>query len=238
MACECRSSWRSRSRRRTRIRLAHLDCFACHHDLPHSRWRQLREAFGTPGRPKLTVGCMPLVAVAAEVASRGAAEQQVKLLVDKLQQPFGNNPLGDNQTFKSEGQTILAGCNSLSNRLETTEFTPELAAKVLHAIAQQAIDGYVDYDTARQLYGAWCVVFEELDIYAQRVPSNATGLSPTATTADFEPDCQGLQRRPPFIFEQRPNSSSANDGTSDRCMRDCQDFCENRINPIRTHSQN
>lgn len=143
------------------IDLARFDCFACHHDLSDSQWRQLRPARGVPGRPQLNIGSLPLVEIAAEVV---AGERSAELLggfVDRLQAPLETATFGDAQTLAEVGPQIVDRCRRVEDRL-ARPLTAEQARMVLHDLTQAGSSGHVDFDTARQILGAWCVVYEEL----------------------------------------------------------------------------
>ena len=154
--------------------LARYDCFACHHDLADSRWRQLRTETGIPGRPELSVGSLPTVVVAAEVVDGKASAEQLVGLMEQLHAPFQSASFGDPQTIVDVGPEIVRWCSFMEQQLVKESFKPEQARAVLHGISQQASSEYVDFDTARQLLGAWCVVYEEL------VANHALPLDPTA----------------------------------------------------------
>ncbi len=140
--------------------LARLECFACHHELAGPGWRQMRTA-ATPGRPQLAVGCVPLVEVAAEVAG-----ENVDAIMARLRAPFTANVFGDPAALAEQGGAVVAWCESLERRLADMDFRSEKGRKValqaLHRIAEQAANQSHDYDTARQLFGAWRVVYDEL----------------------------------------------------------------------------
>lgn len=146
---------------RQAIDLARFDCFACHHDLKESQWRQLRPATGIPGRPLLSIGSLPLVEIAARVV---AGERSVELLrgfVDRLQAPFEASTRGDAKKLAEVGPQIVDRCRKVETLL-ARPFTAEQAGALLDDLAQAGSKEYVDFDTARQLLGAWCVVYEEL----------------------------------------------------------------------------
>lgn len=146
--------------------LARMDCYACHHELIEPGWRQYRKAVAAvPGRPQLTVGCVPLVAVAAEVGGNTTAEKVDKVLA-RLQTPFERDVFGDPQGIAEQGAAVTAWCKELEDRLDKRDYKGDsgqrIARQALHAIAEQCGREYYDYDTARQLFGAWMVIYGEL----------------------------------------------------------------------------
>jgi hypothetical protein len=201
---------------------ARLDCYACHHDLADSQWRQLREAHGIPGRPLLAVGSIPIVEVAARVVRGQDAARQMDGLVEQLRTPFVEATFGDPDQLARLGPTVVAGCKKLEKQLNK-DLTAEQAREVLHDIAQFGASEPVDFDTARQLMGAWRVVYLELKA------NDATGLSAndqsqiddllgqilkrdffvlrqsTGRAEKDEPDHESIKQRVGILFQDRMN---------------------------------
>ena len=180
--------------------LARFDCFACHHDLDgddESGQSQFRTAGGVPGRPQLTVGCMPLVAVAAHVAKGGTADKDLAELAKQLQAPFQSSAFGDSADLAERGPSIVGWCRSVEQGLAARPLTPAQATAVLHEIANQAASEDRDFDTARQLFGAWKIVYEEL------VTNNALPLSPQSQQ-QVDARLARIEARDPFVLERRP----------------------------------
>ena len=140
---------------------ARLDCFACHHELESPGDRPLGH-LSRPGRPALAVGCLPLVRFAARLAGGSQAEEELNTLVRQLQAPFESNPFGDPAELAQQNEAVGEWCRSIEERLAPLDITPQQASVVLRQIAEQAADHHRDYDTARQLLGAWVIVYGEL----------------------------------------------------------------------------
>lgn len=151
--------------------LARLDCFACHHELQAPGVRPVQSGF--PGRPPIVVGCMPLIRVAAGVANKSAAGE-LDTLVNQLTSPFEDSPFGDPGAIAQRGKAIIAWCRPLEDRLASMKFTGQQARSVLRQISEQAAVDDRDYDTARQLIGAWVVCYREL------VADNRSGMPANA----------------------------------------------------------
>ena len=100
--------------------LARFDCFACHHELAESPWRQERDATGIPGRPELIVGCLPLVRVAAQVVAGPSADRQLDALIERLQAPFQSAAFGDPQLLAKDGPVIVRGCDTIERNLDAS----------------------------------------------------------------------------------------------------------------------
>jgi hypothetical protein len=147
--------------------LARMDCYGCHHDLREPSWRQQRAGSSTtpvsrPGRPRLAVGCLPLLEVALVTQAGPAGQEEFTTLVDQLVAPFAASAFGDPRELTTDGATIAAWCRQAERRLQDMPLDANDAVGVLYAIADQATANYHDYDTARQLFGAWMVVYGEL----------------------------------------------------------------------------
>jgi hypothetical protein len=178
--------------------LARLDCFACHHELVEPSWRQLRSAATTPGRPQLAVGCIPLVKIAAALADDPAAESVDAMLL-RLRQPFADNVFGDRQMLVDQGTAAVAWCRELEKRLQRMNFEGvkggEAARTVLRSLAERAAAEPCDYDTARQLYGAWVVIYGEL------VANKSMRLS-DANQRELDSQLARINRNDPFVLQR------------------------------------
>jgi Cytochrome c554 and c-prime len=141
---------------------ARLDCFTCHHDVEETDWRRRESGILALGRPRLIAGCLPLVAVALQVVQGPTADQKLDALAQQLQAPFATNAFGDPAEIAEQGTKVVASCRNLERRLDATPLTPAAAGDVLHSIAREASTDDRDFDTARQLFGAWSVVWQEL----------------------------------------------------------------------------
>jgi hypothetical protein len=105
------------------------------------------------------------VAVAAEAAGDRAGEN-IDAIMARLRAPFAANVFGDPAVLAEQGAAVVAWCESLERRLAAMDFQADegrkLARSALSRIANQAAVQSHDYDTARQLFGAWRVVYDEL----------------------------------------------------------------------------
>jgi hypothetical protein len=140
---------------------ARLDCFVCHHAVDETDWRRQTGAFPL-GRPRLQAGCLPLVSVAARFGEDPAARKTLETVAQQLQAPFEVNAFGDPREITARVPSIVAACRKLETQLSSMPITAETAREVLHAISQEAAAKDCDFDTARQLFGAWAVVYQEL----------------------------------------------------------------------------
>jgi len=149
-----------------------LDCFACHHELQSPGRRLVQHQVAMPGRPQLVVGCLPLVRVAATVADGAPSDEKLDAVEKQLQTPFESNPFGDRGKLAQESRSVVEWCRSVEQRLESLDLTLPQARDVLRQIAEQAAGEYRDYDSARQLLGAWLVVYGELDVRGELLLSD------------------------------------------------------------------
>jgi hypothetical protein len=183
--------------------LARFECFACHHDLDDATGRgEFRPGVGVPGRPQLMVGCMPLVAVAAHVAKGSTADKDLAELAMQLQAPFERDAFGDPADLQARAPAIVGWCRSVEETLDARPLTAAQATAVLHAIANEATSVERDFDTARQLFGAWKVVYREL------AANHATGFSPDAQR-QVEARLERIEARDPFFLNWHGPPASA-----------------------------
>jgi hypothetical protein len=96
------------------------------------------------------------------VASSGNTNQEINTELDELKTAFTANSFGDPVALSQSSTALAAWCRGVENRLAAMEFTPVQMRETLRAIADQATSQPQDYDTARQLLGAWIVVYGEL----------------------------------------------------------------------------
>jgi hypothetical protein len=158
--------------------LARLECFACHHELVEPSWRQSTGSVAAAGRPQLAVGCFPLFAVAAEIA-RDSNHRAFNAIAGMLRQPFATNIFGDPKLLAQQGEIVVRKCESLERYLMKLDFDSDAgqraARAVLRAITRQAAATPYDYDTSRQLLGAWRIVYDEL-VTQNALPFSASEL--------------------------------------------------------------
>jgi hypothetical protein len=181
------------------IDFARFDCFACHHDLADSQWRQLRPARGIPGRPPLNIGSPPLVEVAAKVVAGERSAELLRGFVERLQAPFEASTLGDAKTLAEVGPEIVGRCQNVE-KLLARPLSAAQARAVLHDLSQAGSSNYVDFDTARQLLGAWYVVYREL------VANRATGLTPAAQ-GKVDSLLDQIRAQDFFVLERLPDDN-------------------------------
>jgi hypothetical protein len=185
---------------------ARLDCYDCHHELTEPSWRQLGATapragssptpVRRPGRPRLAVGCLPLAAIATDVALGPAAAAEFSRLVALLEAPFASSAFGDASVLAERGPLIVDWCRSVEGQLESAPLSIETADQVLRAIAQHAATDYEDFDTARQMFGAWTVVFEEFQANG--------GVRLSQNDRDqVNRLLDRIEERDPFIFEPK-----------------------------------
>ncbi len=142
--------------------LARLECFSCHHELRTPSWRQEGHAERSPGRPRLELGCLPLLRATAQVAGGGAGIAEFDTLVEQTREPFRNNIFGDPAGISALRREVDTWATGIEQQLATTPLDQSRVSEVLQTLLEVAADGKHDYDTARQLTGAIIVVADEL----------------------------------------------------------------------------
>ncbi len=130
--------------------LSQFDCFACHHDLKDQGWRQERRG-GVPGRPLLREWPSLLADVALEVVGEPRLSEHAKAVDATL----ADQPFGDTETFIATTRKTVGDLDAAVRVLEGTKFTKSVGEKVLRVLADRAVNGFYDYDSARNLLWAF-----------------------------------------------------------------------------------
>jgi hypothetical protein len=78
-----------------------------------------------------------------------------------MQAPFQSSTFGDAKALAEVGPEIVDRCRKVE-KLLARPFTAEQVRAVLHDLSQAGSSDTMDFDTARQLLGAWYVVYKEL----------------------------------------------------------------------------
>jgi hypothetical protein len=147
--------------------LARLDCFACHHELDTPETHQ--EQAEAHGRPPLIVGCVPLIRIATELADPSRGDEELDAQLAGLRAVFNSQPFGDPGEIVARGGKVIAWCRKIEDaiidridRLPKKNLSSANYRQILKRIANQAASNSGDYDSARQLLGAWVVIYGEL----------------------------------------------------------------------------
>ncbi len=153
LASEARDNWPE---------LARLECYSCHHELQSPGWRQEDYAGRLAGRPRLELGCLPLVQAATLVAGGTAGAEQFDALLAQTQKPFQQNMFGDPLELVALQTAVDQWSVQVEQTLAEMPLDKESVRKILGLLLAVAAEGTHDYDTARQITGAISVVAEEL----------------------------------------------------------------------------
>ena len=140
--------------------LARLECYSCHHELRTPSWRQENHAERFPGRPRLELGCLPLVRVATELGTGNA--EDFDTLTERAREPFANNLFGDPVKIAELRTAVDGWSTGVVESLADMPLDETKVREILALLLDVAAEGTHDYDTARQLTGAIYVVGEEL----------------------------------------------------------------------------
>ncbi|MCH7752152.1 MAG: hypothetical protein IH898_08370, partial [Planctomycetes bacterium] len=154
--------------------LARLECYSCHHQLRTPTWRQAPGRVELPGRPRLQLGCLPLVRAAAVFIHGPAGEDQFADLVRRTQQPFQHNVFGDPAELAALQQGVSRWCADLERQLQSRRLEVEQTRAILRGLITSATEEAYDFDTSRQLSGAMAVICEELSQASVDMPNLAT----------------------------------------------------------------
>jgi hypothetical protein len=142
--------------------LARLECYSCHHELETPSWRQVDFASRAAGRPRLELGCFPLVRVAAQQAASEEGVRDVDRLVGEARGAFARNMFGDVESLAQLRTAVDGWSKEIEPQLASMPLDQARVREILDQLLQVAADGTHDFDTSRQLTGAMVVVAEEL----------------------------------------------------------------------------
>lgn len=155
---------------------AQFECYACHHDLEapvnpannqieaFKNWRQQRDTKGVrpggarvavPGRPQPRLWALTLTRFAIRQAEGGAKLQQFDQEMRSFWSAFDKSPFGDPAVVAQEARALELKTESLLATLEASRFGPDAPARLIRELASLPEEGYLDYDSARQI--AWAI---------------------------------------------------------------------------------
>ena len=150
--------------------LAAFDCYACHHDLKKTSWRQQRGYKGIPGRPQLRDWPLALLHVGMDhlaqasppgdpALTRQGFEKEHQKLIAALDQ----HPFGDPKSVASTARALAKWSDGLIQRLDKETYRGADADRLLRAITNYAQKETVDFDSARQLAWAFSTLKMEME---------------------------------------------------------------------------
>lgn len=152
--------------------LARLECYSCHHQLQTPSWRQESHVERLAGRPRLELGCLPIVRVAAQIAT--GSTQSFDAIVEESRDVFSRNMFGDTVKLTMLRTAVDAWATKTAEELAVMPLDAAKVKEILFLLVDATAEGTHDYDTARQLTGAIYVVGEEL----KRSGAQIQGLEP------------------------------------------------------------
>jgi hypothetical protein len=138
-----------------------FDCYACHHDLKSSNWRQTAQAVGRPGRPRLVPWPAALARAVAATSSNAA---DFAGLEQRLNDSVVATPFGDSMAVTVAARDLAAACDALAISIESSGWTDESQRLMLDAILAAGgglATPVADYDSARQYAWAFAVLQAE-----------------------------------------------------------------------------
>jgi hypothetical protein len=155
--------------------LARLECYSCHHQLQMPSWRQESHVERFAGRPRLELGCLPILRVATQIAT--GSTQSFDAIVDESRDVFSSNMFGDTVKLAMLRTAVDVWSTKTAEKLANMPLDATKVEEILMLLIDAAAEGTHDYDTARQLTGAIYVVGEEL----KRSGAQVQGLTPLLT---------------------------------------------------------
>jgi hypothetical protein len=148
--------------------LARFECYSCHHELRTPSWRQTDHVERHAGRPRLDIGCLPLIHAATEIATGNS--DSFDQLVMRIRAPFAENPFGDAAEVAAVNTEVRPWTDTIIEQLKAMRLDEAQVRIILAKLLDVAAEGTHDFDTARQLTGAIYVVGEELARSGADVP--------------------------------------------------------------------
>src|SRR5262249_18296002 len=143
---------------------ARFDCFACHHDVNRSSWRQARSFAGVPGRPPAPSWPAALVEVGVSAANPAHAQERLREYDRKLQafhQAISAQPFGAKDRAIAAADDLAKWTDGVLDDLARAKLDTKAALALLPPICRAAQRDLPDYDTARQLYWAFRTIYTE-----------------------------------------------------------------------------
>jgi len=151
---------------------ARFDCYACHHDLTVPSWRQMRGFAGrAPGRPSTPAWPDVLVQLAITVSDPKGTKgrlSEYQHALEVFQGATTVRPFGDRQRSVAAATALADWAKAVSQDLSGMFEDPKqvvvdgpTALRLLHQLAEVALNGPVDYDSARQIAWAFKIIYEE-----------------------------------------------------------------------------
>jgi hypothetical protein len=164
---------------------ARFDCYACHHDLKVPSWRQTRGYAGrAPGRPTAPAWPDVLVQLAITVADPSGTKgrlSEYRHALEAFQSATTLRAFGDRPQSVAAAKALAEWADAVSQDLSTLFKDPKqvavdgpMASRLLHQLARMALDGPVDFDSARQIAWAFTIIYAEtraIDPQAQKDPA-------------------------------------------------------------------
>jgi hypothetical protein len=155
------------------LAMAHSDCYGCHHDLQSPSPRQQR-GYGyrlgggkmvraIPGRPLVRAWPLALIDLGIECSGQPGKLDELAGQLDKLMATCNATVFGKPEEVESAAQGVVGWCDQMLGILDApgTKYDSALALRMLHRLGNlDAING-ADYETAREIGGAFQVVYEE-----------------------------------------------------------------------------
>jgi hypothetical protein len=146
--------------------LAQFDCYACHHELKTSSWRQEAGYPGRPGRPHLRTWPTKLISLGIQDLDKEGAKQrgqQYRDRLGKLYRVFDAQPFGKAQEVVPAARDLAEWANEFVKQLSAGKYDQKAGEHLLRELCQLSRGEVLDYDSARQMSWTLRVIYNELD---------------------------------------------------------------------------
>jgi hypothetical protein len=167
------------------LAMAQLDCYACHHELQRSSWRQLRGSVGLPGRPPLRPWPMALVKQGIGVDAKDAPELSKGLA--ELSRACDARPFGDPARVARAADRLREWCQGRID-LANLQATQPDRLQMLRQLCALPAGEYPDYDSARQIVAAIQTVWNEWAPKGEKNAQASKLLTELASQFRLQPD--------------------------------------------------
>ncbi len=143
--------------------LANFDCYACHHDLRSSSWRQRRGYVGTPGRPQMRSWPVWLARNTLEVMKGDEAAKSLDAGLKNLYSAFSVQPFGSCPEIATAARALASQLDQWVTELAKPEahYDQATAVRYLRKLCSIGEQATPDYDGARQIAWAFETIYEE-----------------------------------------------------------------------------
>lgn len=149
------------------IDFAQFDCYACHHELKKDSWRQKRNDPRMTGRPQLPAWPSPLATLGIRHAEKNGASERSKEFrakLERIQKALESQPFGNPKEVGLAAHELIDWLDGIIKRLndKSCNYDQSAAKKLLNDLFELNKGKLLDYESARQIFWAFRVIYKEL----------------------------------------------------------------------------